>query len=33
MYIDPHGHSRQKNIFFYGCCPKDRNDLDLIKPK
>lgn len=23
MYIDLHGHSRQKNIFFYGCCPKD----------
>ena len=22
MYIDLHGHSRQKNVFFYGCCPK-----------
>ena len=19
MYIDVHGHSRQKNVFFYGC--------------
>lgn len=22
MFIDLHGHSRQKNIFFYGCIPK-----------
>ena len=21
MYIDLHGHSRKKNVFFYGCCP------------
>ena len=33
MYIDLHGHSRQKNVFFYGCCPKDRQDIDQIKPK
>jgi len=19
MYIDMHGHSRKKNVFFYGC--------------
>ena len=21
MFIDMHGHSRQKNVFFYGCSP------------
>ena len=20
MFIDMHGHSRKKNVFFYGCC-------------
>lgn len=25
MFIDIHGHSRQKGIFFYGCVP---NSLD-----
>lgn len=24
MFIDLHGHSRQKNVFFYGCCPKEQ---------
>jgi murein tripeptide amidase MpaA len=23
MYIDIHGHSRKKNVFFYGCCEQD----------
>jgi hypothetical protein len=22
MFIDMHGHSRKKNVFFYGCCEK-----------
>ena len=22
MYIDMHGHSRKKNVFFYGCAEK-----------
>ena len=22
MYMDIHGHSRKKNVFFYGCSPK-----------
>jgi hypothetical protein len=22
MYIDIHGHSRKRNVFFYGCCEK-----------
>lgn len=25
MYIDMHGHSRKKNVFFYGCCEKTAN--------
>lgn len=34
MYIDMHGHSRQKNTFFYGCCPKNKQeDKFKIKPK
>lgn len=28
MYIDLHGHSRQKNVFFYGCCPKGSTDSE-----
>ncbi len=26
MFIDLHGHSRQKNVFFYGCSPKGFSD-------
>lgn len=36
MFIDFHGHSRQKNVFFYGCCPKGAVDAEgnpLTKPK
>lgn len=29
MYIDFHGHSRQKNIFFYGCSPKGYTDTNI----
>lgn len=29
MYIDMHGHSRKKNVFFYGCCEKG----DTVNPK
>ena len=29
MYIDLHGHSRKKNVFFYGCSPNDQ-DLDNV---
>lgn len=28
MYIDLHGHSRQKHVFFYGCCPKGHTDSE-----
>lgn len=28
MFIDLHGHSRQKNVFFYGCCPKGQLDSE-----
>jgi hypothetical protein len=28
MFVDLHGHSRQKNVFFYGCCPKGQVDDD-----
>ncbi len=27
MYIDIHGHSRKKNVFFYGCCNKESANL------
>lgn len=36
MFIDLHGHSRQKNAFFYGCCPKGYLETDgpeNTKPK
>lgn len=36
MFIDLHGHSRQKNVFFYGCCPKgslDRHGKINSNPK
>ena len=36
MFIDLHGHSRMKNVFFYGCCPKgnlDKNGNLNTKPK
>ena len=26
IYIDIHGHSRKKNVFFYGCCPEGNSD-------
>ena len=26
MFIDLHGHSRQKHVFFYGCCPQGSTD-------
>jgi hypothetical protein len=28
MFIDLHGHSRQKNVFFYGCPPKNPVNSD-----
>lgn len=31
MYIDLHGHSRQKNTFFYGCCPRSKDDQENKK--
>jgi len=31
MYIDMHGHSRKKNVFFYGCCEK--GPVPNTKPK
>jgi murein tripeptide amidase MpaA len=31
MYIDMHGHSRKKNVFFYGCCEK--GDTVNVKPR
>lgn len=30
MYIDMHGHSRKKNVFFYGCAEKGS---DNFKPR
>ena len=33
MYIDIHGHSRKKNVFFYGCNSKQISDNDNIKAK
>ena len=33
MYIDIHGHSRRKNVFFYGCCSKDEDEEHMSKPK
>lgn len=27
MFIDLHGHSRQKNVFFYGCCPDSSQNM------
>ena len=36
MYIDLHGHSRQKNVFFYGCSPKgylDKEGKPNTKPR
>lgn len=36
MYIDLHGHSRQKNVFFYGCSSKggiDSSEKPNTKPK
>ena len=28
MFIDLHSHSRQKNVFFYGCPPKNPVNSD-----
>lgn len=33
MYIDMHGHSRKKNVFFYGCCQDSEDIMDSFKPK
>ena len=36
MLLDLHGHSRQKNVFFYGCCPRgslDSQGKPNTKPK
>ena len=33
MYIDIHGHSRKKNVFFYGCCPKDSSEEESVRAK
>jgi hypothetical protein len=32
MYIDMHGHSRKKNVFFYGCS-RFSNEDHPSKPK
>ena len=32
MFIDMHGHSRRKNVFFYGCSKKE-NGISDPKPK
>lgn len=32
MFIDMHGHSRKKNVFFYGCCQNDSDEINS-KPK
>ena len=32
MYIDLHGHSRKKNVFFYGCSSRqDPSDFSKAK--
>ena len=28
MYIDMHGHSRKKNVFFYGCVEKGSTEAN-----
>lgn len=33
MFIDLHGHSRQKNVFFYGCSPKGYSNAYLDSTK
>ena len=33
MFVDMHGHSRRKNIFFYGCCRDDVPLEDNFPPK
>jgi len=33
MYIDMHGHSRKKNVFFYGCCEPDEDTSNNFGPK
>ncbi len=36
MFMDLHGHSRQKNVFFYGCAPQqpiDENGNQNTKPR
>ena len=33
IYCDLHGHSRKKNIFFYGCSPKTRIGTPLEQMK
>jgi cytosolic carboxypeptidase protein 2/3 len=33
MFIDMHGHSRKKNVFFYGCCQENQNLQDNFFPK
>ena len=33
MYIDMHGHSRKKNVFFYGCSPSNNDDETITQSK
>ena len=33
MYVDLHGHSRKKNVFFYGCSPSDLNLDNVTRAK
>jgi cytosolic carboxypeptidase protein 2/3 len=33
MYIDMHGHSRKKHVFFYGCCEKGEDASATARPK
>lgn len=33
MYIDLHGHSRKKSVFFYGCCRKGQDPQTICKVK
>ena len=33
MFIDMHGHSRKKNVFFYGCCQEGQDIRKNFEPK
>jgi cytosolic carboxypeptidase protein 2/3 len=33
MFIDLHGHSRKKNVFFYGCCEGGQKEEKCARAK